>query len=291
MRRRLLRKIFPKNDFGDLAYATCVFVMKHGRLPEKPPSRFNDHLYTIRKKGDLCDPLVQFCTDKELVKKHITSTVGCEYVVPTFDILQNKTELLEYFPDKTPCVFKPTQSSGQVVVCKQKLSTFERRTMLKWFGLNHYLVSRENNYRNLAKKIIVEKFISTDGKSVPHDYKVYCFHGIPRVIHVDAGRFSEHTRNFYDTSWQRLAIEHSKYPNSVDDNPFPLSLLDQMLSVAEKLAKPFRFVRVDFYLTDRVYVGELTFLPDAGFEPLKPMTAEYLLGSYFEDYGENVERV
>ncbi len=282
MRRKLLRKILPKNDFGDSIYAVCAFVIGHGRFPEKLPIRFNDHLYKIRKSGELCDPLVQFCTDKELVKKHITSTVGCEYVVPTFDILKNQTELLEYVPIKTPCVFKPTQSSGQVVVCKQELSTFERKTMMKWFDLNHYFANRENNYRDLDKNIMVEKFISSDGESVPNDYKVYCFNGIPRVIHVDAGRFFEHKRNFYDVSWQRLGIEY-KYPKSGNDDPVP-HLLDQMLFVAEKLSKPFRFVRIDFYLTDTIFVGELTFLPEAGFAPLKPMTAEYLLGSYFEDH-------
>jgi len=283
MRRKLLRKVLPKNDFGDRIYATCAFVIGHRRFPEKHVLRFNDHLYKIRKSDELCDPLVQFCTDKEYVKKYITSTVGSEYAVPTYDILQNRTDLLEYVPEKVPCVLKPTHLSGQVVVCKQTLSTLEKEKMSKWFGMNHYLANRENNYRHLAKKIIVEKFISSDGELIPNDYKVYCFNGIPRVIHVDAGRFSGHTRNYYDASWRRLKIEH-RYPNSRDDDPHP-PLLAPMLSVAEKLAKPFRFVRVDFYLTDTVHVGELTFLPEAGSAPLKPMDAEYLLGAYFKDHG------
>jgi len=80
-----------------------------------------------------------------------------------------------------------------------------------------------------------------------------------------------------------FVIAH-RYPNSRDDDPHP-PLLAPMLSVAEKLAKPFRFIRVDFYLTDTVHVGELMFLPEAGSAPLKPMDAEYLLGAYFKDHG------
>ena len=39
-----------------------------------------------------------------------------------------------------------------------------------------------------------------------------------------------------------------------------------MIAIAEKLAKPFPFVRVDFYDVDgKLYVGELTFYPGGGY--------------------------
>ena len=46
-----------------------------------------------------------------------------------------------------------------------------------------------------------------------------------------------------------------------------------MLQIAEKLAKPFPLVRVDFYDIDgKIYVGELTFSPGGGFN------------TYYEDW-------
>ena len=40
--------------------------------------------------------------------------------------------------------------------------------------------------------------------------------------------------------------------------------IDEMFSYAEKLSKPFKFVRVDFYdCNDKVIFGELTFTPSA----------------------------
>lgn len=44
-------------------------------------------------------------------------------------------------------------------------------------------------------------------------------------------------------------------------------MLDEGISIAEKLSMPFPFVRVDLYLSDNeVYFGELTFTPAAGMD-------------------------
>ena len=53
---------------------------------------------------------------------------------------------------------------------------------------------------------------------------------------------------------------------NVDELVKPL-MLDEAIQVAEKLAKPFPFVRVDLYLShNAVYFGELTFTPAAGMD-------------------------
>ena len=47
--------------------------------------------------------------------------------------------------------------------------------------------------------------------------------------------------------------------------------LSKMILLAEILAKDFRYVRVDLYnLINKVYFGELTFSPGAGFCRFKP---------------------
>ena len=54
----------------------------------------------------------------------------------------------------------------------------------------------------------------------------------------------------------------------------------EMLSLAEKLAKPFPLVRVDFYDVDgKIYVGEMTFSPGGGFNTYYDEWDERL-GSY-----------
>ena len=83
---------------------------------------------------------------------------------------------------------------------------------------------------------------------MPKDYKLFCFHGVPKMIQVDAERFHRHTRNFYDVRWNRLPVTYL-YPRGPEDEEPPL--LEEMLGVASQLASKFSFVRVDLYANRR----------------------------------------
>ena len=155
----------------------------------------------------------------------------------------------------------------------------------KWFRIRYYLRSREQNYRHLVPKIIVEEFFSEDGRTVPDDYKIFCFRGVPQLVQVDSDRFSGHTRNLYDTSWSRIPATYV-YPNRERDDPKP-AMLGEMLDAARKLSASFDFVRVDFYATPtEIRVGELTFFPESASGRLEPPEAEFALGAFFGDEGE-----
>jgi hypothetical protein len=46
--------------------------------------------------------------------------------------------------------------------------------------------------------------------------------------------------------------------------------LVKMIEIAERLAKPFPFVRVDFYLVNgQIFLGEMTFYPGNGYNTYK----------------------
>ena len=54
-----------------------------------------------------------------------------------------------------------------------------------------------------------------------------------------------------------------------------------MVELANKLAKPFPFVRVDFYeLNDKLYIGEMTFYPGGGYGKYEPLEWDYQLGEW-----------
>ena len=104
------------------------------------------------------------------------------------------------------------------------------------------------------------------------------------MIQVDSGRFSQHTRNLYDTSWNRLPVTYV-YPNRTKDDLKP-ALLGEMLHVAQELSAPFPFVRVDMYSTEsEMRVGELTFFPESASGLLRPAEAEFTLGEHFRCQG------
>ena len=179
---------------------------------------------------------------------------------------------------------KPTHLSGPVLLHTDPDEAIDRSLLCDWLSRERYRGTREANYRYLQPKIIVEEFFSEDGVSAPKDYKIFCFGGVPKLIQVDSGRAHRHTRNLYDTDWQRLpATWH--YPAGTEDDSRP-DALQEMLDVAGQLASRFSFVRVDLYaISTDIRVGELTFCPGGANEVLLPSAADTELGKLFDpDY-------
>ena len=280
--KKILLRTLPKNRWGDRLYSRWLFYNNHRRFPENPPLRFNDHLFLQKTNGSHYDPLVQFVTDKEHVKKFVAATIGNKYIVKTYRILREPSEVESFVPDVIPCVIKPTQGSGPIIIYTDPSATLDKEMLRRWFKINLYLEKREQNYRYLVPKIIVEEFFSEDGITVPKDYKIFCFHGIPRFVQVDSNRFSGLTRNFYDTFWSRISMT-VKYPAGEHEDMRPV-LLDEMLELAHKLSAPFPFVRVDMYIAEtEIRIGELTFLPGGTRQALRPEEEEFKWGAYFSE--------
>ncbi len=282
MKEKRLRQILPKTLWGDRLFGIHRFYKRLGRLPEKIPVRFNDHLFALKTSGAGYDPLAQFVTDKEYAKIYIAAIAGKDYVIETYRILRNREQLENFVPDRIPCIFKPTHSSGPVLIYTDPTIPLDRQKLVKWFDMNYYDTSREHHYRHLVPKIIVEEFFSEDGQEVPKDYKIFCFRGIPKIIQVDKNRFSKQSQNFYDTSWNRIPVV-ALYPGTELDDDKPV-ILDRMLELARQVSNPFPFVRVDMYAAEtEIRIGELTFMPWSGAQPLKPVETDFAWGAYFSE--------
>ena len=284
IRRIIPRRFLRCNAWGDREFSRRRFVRRQGRPPNpNEPRRFTDYLYRIKVDGSLTDPLRQFATDKEFAKLFIAHTVGPEYLPETYRILRNADDIEAFVPDRVPCVVKPTHLSGAALFHTDADETIDRDLLRAWLNKGYYRGSREANYHYLRPKIIVEEFLSEDGLSVPKDYKLFCFHGVPKLIQVDSDRFGEHTRNFYDMRWNRLPMTYHYPSGSEDEEPL---LLEEMSQVASRLASAFSFVRVDLYASRaRICVGELTFCPEGANAPLLPAAADIELAKLFDpDY-------
>ena len=115
----------------------------------------------------------------------------------------------------------------------------------------------------------------------PEDYKVYCFNGKAKFILVCVGREKDGHPKFYffDEKWNLARINKDS-----KNAPEGFSLekpvcFDKLLNYAEKLAKPFPFVRADFYIVkDKVYFGELTFTPSGGLDSNRLPETDLMMG-------------
>ena len=95
---------------------------------------------------------------------------------------------------------------------------------------------------------------------------------------MDIDRHVNHTRNFYDRNWSKIPVKffYDNGPEIEKPNHF-----QKLLSMAEKLASEFDFVRVDFYiLKGQIFFGEMTFHPESGLKLFTPYHYEQLFGSY-----------
>ena len=274
-------RCLPPGRLTDPIVGWVQFVLQHDRLPRlRHPVLFNDRLLKLKIDGTLYDPLRQFVTDKEYVKDYVAAVVGREYALETHDIVRSSAEVDGLRLERFPCVVKPTNMSGPVLICLDGDTPIDRELLKHWLRTSYYRQSREGNYRFLKPKIIVEEFFSEDGRTPPRDYKIFCFHGCPKLIEVDADRFRGHTRNFYDTVWDRLWVT-VRYPAREHGDEKPKNL-DLMLDVARALSKPFSSIRVDLYADDRrIKVGELTSCHEGGGARIRPKVAERWLGDLF----------
>ena len=287
--RFLFRFFLPPGRQMDCFVSILDSIRKLRRCPHiRNPKLFNDHLLKLRADGSLYDPLRQFVTDKEYVKHYVAATIGTAHTIPTISVFRDLEELGKMHLTQFPCVIKPTHMSGRILICANE-GKVDTALVEKWLREDYYRISREANYRFLQHKIIVEEFFSKDGILPPDDYKIFCFHGRPRIIQVDSGRFRNHTRNLYDTRWNRLPFT-IQYPGRSQNDPKP-SCLSLMLEIASILSSPFSSIRVDLYThSGQVKVGELTNCHGGGTELFNPPKSEQWFGALFTtDSAERIE--
>ncbi len=226
------------------------------------------------------DPLMTQAADKVLARELVAELATSEVLNDEIAVFRDAREVdLLRLPEQF--VLRPNNGSGGNVICRSRA----RREFIcdgvptedwsqcvsslqKHLGENYYWRAREWCYKDIAPRLLCEAYMQNDDGALP-DFKVHCFNGTPRAIHVDTARFSGHRRDYFDRSWSHLPFT-SNYPMSSTPPPAP-ACLEKILHLAELLAKPFPFARVDFYeVSRRPIFGEITFYPEAGYQKFQP---------------------
>ncbi len=251
------------------------------RLNLREPRSFNEKIIWLKLNYRF--PNGHLRVDKVLARDFVSQTIGSEYLIPTLKICSDVYEI-DFNALPAAFVAKASHGSAWNIVCSDKsnLNVAEASAKLRrWLNYNYYYVGREWQYYDCPPRIIIEEHLELPGEKPLNDYKIFCFNGVPQLIQVDIDRQSSHTRNFYDTDWQRqtfglLFPQHNK---DVD----PPECLGEMLDVAIRLSSDMPFARVDLYCQGgRVYFGEITFHPGGGCEPFSPPSYDDALGEMLQ---------
>lgn len=266
----------------DKHFIVFDYFFTYGKFPNlQQPKSFNEKMQWIKINGGL-EKYTKY-VDKYEVRDFISKTIGKEYLVPLIGVWDSFDKInFDLLPRKF--VLKPTHSSGDVFICKDKSSMDINKltkTVTMWMQKNFYKVTREIQYRDCNPKIICEKYLEDESGGLT-DYKIFYFNGKPRLIEVVSDRFSEMKDDFLDINWKILPIVYDGCPNSKKTLRKP-KIFKEMVDISEKLSKKFPFVRVDLYLIkNKIYFGELTFTPSSGLDKFEPIEVDYQLGDLID---------
>lgn len=273
--KRKISRLLP-----DKTYLKMYFYYKTGyRLNLKTPSSYNEKLQWLKLNSYTAG--YSHLVDKYSVRSYIEDIIGKDYLIPLYGVFNNFDEIdFNLLPNEF--VLKPNHTSGQVFICKDKkqINYQElKKEIDKWLKTNIYWIGREKVYKNIKPVILCEKLLLDRSTNELKDYKIYCFDGEPKIIQVDSNRFTNHSRKLFSPDWQELPfkIMYSS-GNEIINKP---KNLDLMLELSKLLSEELPHVRIDFYnISGKIYFGEITFYPEAGWGKIEPYKYDLIMGSY-----------
>jgi hypothetical protein len=229
------------------------------------------------------------CADKFGVREYVERAVGECYLVPLLGVY-DAADSIDFSILPQRFVIKATHGSGWNIFVPDKSKADLRRIRRRASRLlkrNFYYRSQEWQYKNIKPRLIVEEYLSGPDGEVPWDYKFFCFdrgRHPEMFIQVDIGRFGDYQQVFMTGDWRpagfRFRLMKTRPPDELPPKP---PQLEEMRRLARILARDHDFCRVDLYsVAGRVYFGELTLYPYAGFRAIRPREASLRLGSMIQ---------
>jgi hypothetical protein len=271
--------------FKDIPYLKAKFMRMQGyHLNLEEPKSLNEKLQWLK----LYDVREIYTTlaDKYCVRMFIQEQFGSDLLIP---LLFSTTDYRDIVPENLPnepFILKASHDSGSFVIVRDKSSIDWNKVRVDcrwWLSKNYYWIDREVQYKDIQPRIIIEKLLLDKDGKIPNDYKLHCINGKVEFIYVAIDREGLNKRNIYDKDWKPLPFT---FANKLKDTSklrgleiSPPATLQQMITLSEKIAKIFAYVRVDFYDVDGVlYFGEVTQCHGGGFDQMRPIEWDYKYG-------------
>ena len=238
----------------------------HHKLNLKNPTRYTEKLQHLRLYEYPKNDLVRKCASRVEVRDYVSSLGLSKCLIPCLGVY-NKFDDIDF--DKLPSQFvmKCSHASGFNYIVKDKNNIdkkFLKKKFDKWLKTNYGKKTIELHYAKIKPQIIIEKYIG-DENSLPVEYKIHVFNGVAKYLYVVTGRGVDIRYNNYYIDWTPFDGAQFNGWKKTDYELEKPANYDKMIEIAELLAKPFPFVRVDLYnINGVIYFGEMTFTPAKG---------------------------
>lgn len=293
-KRAFMYKVLPYNLYLKILYKWT----HHGTLSFDHPKRFTEKLFLLKKYyRDRMEKQIQECYDKYTVRQYVKCRVGEQYLTELFGYYRDADEIdFRQLPEDY--IMKITQSSGMNIIHtrdSQRPTAEIRQTMSQWLNTANDLKQIQFSHREEAfyfngkAGIVCEELLRKEDGGIPEDIRIFCFHGKAKFFSMDFDSMDDtyrkthsYYKNTYDMNQKLIPVDMGLKRNESIKLP-DLKNYNEMIEVAEKLAEPFPFVRVDLYNIDgRIVFGELTWIPQGAGLPITPIKFDYQFGEYLD---------
>lgn len=270
---------FP-NLISDENHVKLLFWCMFGYIPDlEHPKTFNEHICADKFKDEKLD--YWRYTDKYEARSYVREVIGDEYLNEVLGIYDSFDQIdFDALPERF--AMKGTHGSRYniLVTDKSKLDkAAAKKSFDKWLKENFYYKDREKNYKLIKPRIMVDRFLQPRSGEI-EEFKLFCINGKVRMITYNQGEGKNRKSDVYDENWNLLDVQlgYKCFPaEHLPDNK------ELLVELAEKLARPFKFVRVDLYNIDgKIYFSELTFHPGGGLVPFNPKEFDRELGRWMD---------
>ncbi len=277
--RGIAKKLFPvtyvKKQYKYITHHPCNL---------KNPTRYTEKLQYLRLFVYPHDDLVVQCAGRVTVRKYVEERGYQDSLIPIYGVYDcfdeiNFNELPEQFVMKCShaCAF------NQIVKNKSELDIKKsKKQFQKWLNTNYGNKTLERHYSHIKPQIIIEKYIG-ELEHLPTEYKIHVFNGVAKSMYVVTGRNEGIRYNNYYIDWTPFdGSQFNGWKKRDEVLPIP-SNWNEMVKMAESLASPFPFVRVDLYnINGKIYFGEMTFTPAKGTLILDDDKCDFEMGEWLD---------
>ncbi len=271
-------------DFDDAEQYETNYIFNYKFNYENPRS-FNEHIVNLKKyyRNDLW----RQCADKLGSKEFLEKIELGNYLPKVYGVYSDSSKInINELPDKF--VLKANHDCGSIFVCNKKTTNFNDvfkkmdKSLTKKYSNNNY----EWVYDSIEPKLFAEELLLPFFGSNLVDYKLFCINGVFRFGFVCINRNSDIRFALFDNQFN--IIEDCEFihlfPKKKDIPPKPKKW-KEMVEVAEKIGKHFKFVRVDMFYCEgeKIKIGELTFFSHSGHGQFTKKAFDFKFGKFFED--------
>lgn len=277
---KLLNPFYNKRKFIEDKY----FERMGKKIDLDNPMTFTEKLNYYKINKDIMKNYWRY-VDKYEVRKYVENKIGKSYLIPQYKYVRKlKVKDLENLPDSF--VIKTTSGSGTnyIVEDKKKENLKEICDYINWLSTIKYgYIWGEFLYNNVKRGIVIEKMLTDKDGNIPDDLKCFCFKddkGVRRkILYVERVIGDERYRIMFDEKWN--IVNYGCSFGKLDIKLEKPSNYKEILKVIDKLSEDFNFVRVDLFVLDKkIYFGELTFIPTAGYLSFDDEKNDKLWGSW-----------